>query len=254
MAKSLILALLSIMFFTPPAVCHADGPVMLSYHGAAQFDIRTSSGHHVFIDVSSPDELTAEPTAKDILLTTHRHPDHLDRDFQSNFPGKQLLAANGVLASADVRVTGIVSIHHPGDSMATPPYTNVIYLIETGGLRIAHLGDIGQRTFTEKQMQQLAGVDIVITQFANDTLSAMTVENGEGFRLAQHLSPRLIIPTSHTGLAALEKARTLWPCYATDAPFIVLERAALPATPRFLLLGDLAEIAVNELDFRRWLE
>lgn len=227
-------------------------PVTLTYQGGAQFTLQTADDQHIMIDVASPAELPFEPTTKDILLTTHRHPDHWDGNFQSTFPGKQLFIEKGVVEAPGLKAIGIPSAHHPRDPVSSNDCTHSIFLIEIGGLRIAHFGDIGQERLTDEQMKQLGEVDVAITQFVNERYSDMTVENAKGFKLMQQLKPKLIIPTSHAGMAALKKAKEFWPCLARDADEILLTEKQLSGETRFLSLGSLASIAEEEFGYQPW--
>jgi L-ascorbate metabolism protein UlaG (beta-lactamase superfamily) len=225
----------------------------LSFHGAAQVEITTESGRRVLIDVISPVELSAPPGKEDILLTTHNHPDHWNRAFQADFPGRQLMAEKGRIDLDDVTVLGMRSIHHPDDDISATHPTNTIFLVETGGVRIAHLGDIGQVELTREQLKLLGRVDVLITQFDNER-SLMTIENLKGFHLTQQVAPRLVIPTHHAGIAALTKAQDYFPCLARESGPVELSFASLPQNTHFLVLGNLASIALEDFSCTSWPE
>ncbi len=102
----------------------------------------------MLVDIYSPQLLSSPATAQDILLTTHTHPDHVNQEFIASFPGQQLMAQAGQLEQPGLIIQGIASAHNAGDSLKPEGGTNYIYLLETGGLRIAHFGDIGQAALT----------------------------------------------------------------------------------------------------------
>jgi L-ascorbate metabolism protein UlaG (beta-lactamase superfamily) len=171
--------------------------ITLYYGENAQFEIVSPGGIHVYIDVHNPAVLSKKGVKKDILLTTHHHPDHFTYAMTDAFKGLQLDVKIGTLTSGDVKVTGIASGHNAGDTFLDQFGTNYIYIIETAGLRIAHFGDIGQNELTKEQLAVLGKIDIAMTQFEN-TWSDMDVENKKGFKLMEQLKPRFIIPT-HVG-------------------------------------------------------
>lgn len=246
-----IMALLALCAFWMNSAAADD--LTLRYEGSAQVEITSPNGRHVLIDVASPGDLQLSPGAGDILLTTHSHPDHWNRSFQKNFPGRQLFMNKGPLIYPDVQIFGLPSVHRPQDPMGKGSETNWIFLIATGGLRIAHFGDIGQKQLNDEQLKRLGRIDVAIMQFSNPR-SEMTIENRMGFKLMQQLRPRLIIPTSHAGLRALETARTYWPCFAMDTEELVLSPAQFPQRTSLLVLGHLATLALDELGYKQWIK
>ena len=144
--------------------------VTLTYEGNAQVELVTPTGRHVYLDVFDPSLLVKQPTAEDILLTTHLHSDHYYQSFADAFPGQQILASTGEINLPDVTITGIASGHNSGDPLLEKGGTNYIYVIDLGGLRIAHFGDIGQDALTASQLEALGSVDIAIM---NETASAI---------------------------------------------------------------------------------
>jgi hypothetical protein len=179
------------------------------------------------------------------VAASFNHPDHLNRAFQPDFPGRQLMAEKGRIDFDDVTVIGIPSAHHPDDEISSVHPTNTIFLVETGGVRIAHFGDIGQAEITGEQLNLLGRVDVLITQFANE-LSLMTIENLKGFHLTRQVTPRLVIPTHHAGLAALTTAQDYFPCLAQESGPISLTSDSLPLDTHFLVLGNLASVALED--------
>ena len=65
-----------------------------------------------------------------------------------------------------------------------------IYLIEMEGIKIAHLGMIDQDTLTDKQMEIIEGVDILLIPVGGgDTLDAT-----KAVKLISQIQPRVVIP------------------------------------------------------------
>ena len=75
-------------------------------------------------------------------------------------------------------------------------------VIEVDGLRIAHMGDIGETALTKEQLKALGKIDIAFMQFEN-SYSNMSVSNMKGFNIIEQLDPKVIIPT-HFGKASQE--------------------------------------------------
>ncbi|HEY4724208.1 MAG TPA: MBL fold metallo-hydrolase, partial [Anaerolineae bacterium] len=115
--------------------------------------------------------------------------------------------------------------------------SDYIFIVDMGGLRIAHFGDIGQEALTADQLAALGKVDIAITQFDN-SYSAMDVTNKKGFKLMDQIKPRLIVPT-HNSLEAVQYAKTKWLCLYSDKPQVKISRGNLTDETQLLFLGNM---------------
>jgi hypothetical protein len=231
---------------TPKPIC-----VTLNYGEYAQFEIISSSGQRVMVDVYDPEKLSRPVEASDVLLTTHTHWDHLNEDFLANFPGLQLFVEIGMLEAPGAIVQGIASAHNHGDAFKNEGGTNYVYLVEIGGLRIAHFGDIGQEKLTAEQLVVLGQVDIAITQL-NNPYSDMNAENRKGINLMDQVQPRLIIPT-HINLDAAKQAVAQWPGLYSETPSVVICEADLSEYgTQILFMGETAETMVKYMDLIEW--
>lgn len=219
---------------TPTTAC-----VTIFYEEYAQFELISSEGNRVLIDVYDPSLLSTPASEGDILLTTHTHWDHVNPEFQKSFPGKQLFIQEGFVEAGDVKIQGIASAHNAADSIKPEGGTNYIYLIEMGGLRVAHFGDIGQRELNPEQLSLLANVDVAITQLANE-FSEMSAENQKGFNLVGQVEPQLIIPT-HVNFETATLAVSQWQGLFSPGNSKEICKSDLSGNQEILFLGQFAE-------------
>jgi hypothetical protein len=227
--------------------------VTLHYGGYAQFEIISPFGQRVLIDVYDPDRLTRPAEADDVLLTTHTHWDHLNEEFQKNFPGLQLFVESGLLELPIAAIHGISSAHNEGDRLKPVGGTNYIYLIEVDGLRIAHFGDIGQTTLNKDQLNALGQVDIAITQI-NNPYSDMNADNRKGINLMEQVNPKLIIPT-HFNLDTVKAALSNWVGYYHENSTVLICKSDLSEDlTQILLLGESVETMVKYVKLYVWEE
>ena len=234
-----------------PTATHARACVLLHYSEYAQFEIIGPSGQRVLVDVHDPDKLSSPPVESDVLLTTHTHFDHLNENFQTNFPGRQLFVQTGLLEAPGAIIQGIASAHNIGDRLKPEGGTNYIYLIETGGLRIAHFGDIGQETLSDEQLTILGAVDIAITQI-NNPYSEMNAENRKGMNLMDQLQPRLVILT-HSNLDTIKLAVSKWNGYYIEFSSVQICESDLGQDgTKILLIGDTVETMTKYVDLEAW--
>ena len=209
--------------------------VTLSYWGNAMVELVSPEGTRVLVDVYKPDALTRPATDKDILLTTHTHPDHINKDFYTNFPGKQLFTKVGSLQAPGVNIQGLAAAHNSNDKVQAEGATDYIYIIEMGGLRIGHFGDLGQDALTPEQLSALGKIDIAISQL-NNSYSAMSVENKKGFNQVDQLKPRLLLAT-HDSLDAAKFAATRWPVLYSSKPTVSICKSDLTDQTRVLFIA-----------------
>ncbi|BHH82204.1 MBL fold metallo-hydrolase [Desulforhopalus sp. 52FAK] len=208
---------------------------------AAQFEFVSESSPVIHIDVVDPSILQNRFTKQAILAVTHGHPDHYDKTLIDSFPGKSLVKKAGHISFNTGKIISIPSTHSEKieGAFLVENGSNYIMLVELNGLKIAHLGDIGQASLTKNQLGMLADVDIVITQFMNP-LSDMDMENKKAFNLVAQLSPKIVIPTTHGRLneGVIRHAKKLWEVYASEEPSLTFDKATLPQKTTMLVWGD----------------
>ncbi|MGB7968400.1 MAG: MBL fold metallo-hydrolase [Methanobacterium sp.] len=137
----------------------------------------------------APEELDIIP---DVITVTHTHSDHIDPEFIEHSDCRKSIATVEKFNVKDIQIFSIASSHR-GNIINQKLPNNVIYVFELDGLRIAHMGDIGQEHLTIKQINALGKIDIAFMQFSNP-FSGM-FDSGKGFTLIEELKPQIIIPT-----------------------------------------------------------
>jgi L-ascorbate metabolism protein UlaG (beta-lactamase superfamily) len=217
---------------TPAASAPQEPKVKMTHLDPAQVELVSPQGVRVLIDIADPSRLTSPATAQDILLTTHGHSDHINSAFAKSFPGQQLKFQDGEIKQGDVAIKAVKAAHN-----ATPPDgSDYIFVVDIGGLRIAHFGDLGQEKLTQDQLDQLGQVDVAISQLVN-SYSAMSLDNKKGFNQMEQVKPKFLVPT-HSSMEALKYALGLWKEGYADTGPIAIGRSDLPAGGTKLLILD----------------
>lgn len=204
----------------------------------ADVEIVTPAGRIVFVDVYDAGNMSRTPTTQDILLTTHFHNDHYCKAVADAFPGRQLLAETGKIELPDVNITGIAAAHNSDDPILDKGGTDYIYIIETGGLRIVHFGDLGQDALTAEQLAAIGKVDVAISQLSN-SMSDMDADNLKGFNLMEQVRPLLFIPT-HSDNDTIKIAVERWKGFYSASRSITISSARLAPARSVLILGSMA--------------
>ena len=193
---------------------------IIRWLGQACFLLMTLGGAHVLIDPPGPMtgyHVAAHSVPADLVLVSHNHPDH--NYVQAAAPTGRAqpkiiqplsLQAAGAQIVSDGRYTygpprseadavhfiRVSAYHDNVQGRERGPDTMTV--IETGGLRIAHLGDIGELQLTDEQIAALGRIDVLMIPVGG----FFTVDGNQAAALVQQLHPRVIIPM-HYGTPAL---------------------------------------------------
>jgi L-ascorbate metabolism protein UlaG (beta-lactamase superfamily) len=233
----------------------AAGEVTIYNQGSAQFEIAGDGSSHIYIDVIDPTVFEKEPSAEDILLVTHAHPDHYDRGFAESFPGKSLVIKEGELSFENGKVTSLASTHSDSKDDIPLPVNgiNYILLLEINDLKIAHFGDIGQSELSKTQLDSLGKIDLAITQFVNP-LSQMDMNNKKAFHLMEQLAPKIIIPTAHGRFSedVVRHAKSVWNVKGSEEPSHAFRHDSLPQKTTLLIWGDGASFLMDDFELPEW--
>lgn len=172
------------------AVSPARAEALLEYIAHACFVVESPTGVRVVIDPYNtyrwlgyrfPANVSANA-----LLVSHPHYDH---DASYYWPiGVPVFREPGQYSVGDIRITGIEG-RHADPYGAEFGQKNTIWLVETGGVRIAHLGDNGP--LTPSNYKALGRVDVLLTPA--DDLDHI-LKRAEIDDIRAKLSPKITIP------------------------------------------------------------
>ncbi len=161
--------------------------MLLRYHGHAQFLIETASGLRILTDPFDQNvPFPWHPVKADVVTISHEHFDHTCLEKVQGQPA--VVRELGAHQPAEgLRVTGYASWHDDQQGAKRGP--NRIYLMEFDGLRLAHLGDLGDVP-EQPVMDALQGVDILLIPVGG----TYTLDPQGAADLCRQLKPRIIIP------------------------------------------------------------
>jgi len=161
------------------------------WHGQSFFEIITKDreGKELKIAVDPFDEsigLKVPKTEAQILLITHQHSDHNNKKAISGSPF--LVEEPGEYEINGVYIQGIPAFHD--DSQGEERGVVTIYVIESEGIKICHLGDLGQKELTPEQLDQIGDVDILMVPVGG----VYTIGAKGASRIISQIEPKLVIP------------------------------------------------------------
>ena len=184
----------------------APAKLTLTWFGQSCFLIETAAGTRVVTDPLPKGigyELPAGLRA-DAVTISHEHPDHNNLALITGRPRvfRGLTADKKGWTKIDDKVKDItirsVGTYHD-DKRGAERGLNAVFVFESGGLRIAHLGDLGH-TLDDEQLEAIGSVDVLLVPVGGGT----TLDAYQATRVIDQLHPRLMIIPMHYTPEALD--------------------------------------------------
>ena len=178
----------------------ASRPVAyLTWYGQSCFLLESASGARILMD-PIPTNIGYLPPADlhaDAVTISHEHPDHTNVALLQGKPRvlRGLTTDKKGWMKIDERVKDIsvrsVGVYHDTKHGADNGLSTV-FIFETGGVRIAHLGDLGH-PLTDQQISAIGSVDVVLVPVGGAT----TIDAQEATHVVDQIRPRLIVIPMH---------------------------------------------------------
>lgn len=214
-----------------------DEAATITFLGHASFHILTPRGIGAVTDYSGshiPD------TVPDLVTMNHAHATHF-----TDMPDQRIRhilrgwAIDGQPARHDIRVGDLRVRNIPTNIRnwggGTEYHGNSIFIFETAGLCIAHLGHL-HHLLTPDDLADLGSIDILMTPIDG----AFTVEQADMIAIIEQLHPRMVLPMHYFSSATLrrflDRMRDRYEITVSDNRATTVSRATLPAMPQVLVL------------------
>ncbi|HVT08876.1 MAG TPA: MBL fold metallo-hydrolase [Polyangia bacterium] len=178
----------------------AGNPVgKLTWFGQSCFLLETAAGTRILMD---PFQKTLgypipQGLRADLITLSHEHPDHDNARMVVNSPK----VIHGVTADKKgwVRVDDkfrdvalrTVGVYHD-DKRGALRGLDTVFIFEVGGLRIAHLGDLGH-LLDDDELEAIGSVDVLLVPVGGST----TLDAYHATRVVDQLHPRLMVIPMH---------------------------------------------------------
>ncbi|HEY2902059.1 MAG TPA: MBL fold metallo-hydrolase [Polyangia bacterium] len=179
----------------------AGNPVVgkLQWLGQSCFILETTAGTRVVMD-PIPKGLGYELPAglkADVVTISHEHQDHNNVGLLVNKPRvlrgltpdkKGWTKIDQTIKDVTIRSVGV----YHDDAMGAERGLNTVFVFEVGGLRIAHLGDLGHQ-LTDDQLSAIGSVDVLLIPVGG----VFTIDGRQATRVVDQLRPRLVVIPMH---------------------------------------------------------
>lgn len=161
---------------------------MLFQHiGHAEFLMETENGIRIATDpYDAGCGYPVNPVEADIALVSHHHHDH---DAVENLRGNPAVIdrAGEYTPAEGVRVTALRGYHD--SARGAQRGETLLFLIEADGLRIVHLGDLGDR-LTDEQAERLKNPDVLMIPVGG----FYTIDGKQARETAARLNAKVVLP------------------------------------------------------------
>ncbi|MEM9787528.1 MAG: MBL fold metallo-hydrolase [Pseudomonadota bacterium] len=174
----------------------------IRWYGHASFGLRPEKGPKIITDPYTPDLVgyAPIPDATDLVVMSSADDDgHCREDL---VPGQHevlnaldVVAEGGRKTVAGINFTAMGAMeweHHPYHDV---PGQNAMYRFELDGIKIAHMGDVGNR-LTPEQMAFYEDVDVLLAL----TGAALTIKLPDLMEMIHRMKPKLVIPMHYRTL------------------------------------------------------
>ena len=165
--------------------------MQIIWYGQSFFQILTqkSKDNVVKIVIDPFDEkigLKPPSLEADILLITHNHSDHNNAKAIKGSPF--LISGPGEYEKGGVCIQGIPAFHD--NAVGKERGETTIYTLESEGIKICHLGDLGQKELTDEQLEKIGDVDILMIPVGG----VYTISAKEATKTISQIEPKIVIP------------------------------------------------------------
>lgn len=158
----------------------------ISWYGQSCFRLEGKESSILIDPFSKEIGLRAPRLADPIMLVTHEHYDHNN---VKEAPAETfIIRGPGEYEKSGIYFEGINSYHDAVEGKERG--FNTIYVIRTEDMRLCHLGDLGQTTLTDEQLQALGTVDILFIPIGG----TYTINGKQAAALINDIEPKIIIP------------------------------------------------------------
>ncbi len=161
--------------------------MVITWYGQSCFKIQSGDTILIIDPFDKSIGLTPPRGQADIVAITHHHYDH---DNVEALAGANPFVVDGPgeYEVKGVNITGVVAFHDSKEGKERG--TCAAYIIEIEGIKICHLGDLGQAKLTNEQLEIIDGVDILMIPVGG----AYTINGEEAADIINQIEPKIVIP------------------------------------------------------------
>ncbi|OIO47722.1 MAG: hypothetical protein AUJ32_02195 [Parcubacteria group bacterium CG1_02_40_82] len=161
--------------------------MVITWYGQSCFKVQSGDTVLITDPFDKSIGLTPPRGQANIVTISHHHYDHNNLEALAS-SNPFVIDGPGEYEIKGVNVTGLLTYHDQKEGKERG--SNTIYLIEMEGIKICHLGDIGQTKIDNAQLEIIDGVDILMIPVGG----IFTINGEEAADLINQIEPKIVIP------------------------------------------------------------
>lgn len=162
--------------------------MLIKWHGHSCFEIASDDGVVLVTDPHDGKSIGIKPPVvqANIVLMSH---DHFDHNCERIVQGvdKKCVTEEGNRTVKGIPILGVSSWHDQEEGRKRG--RNIMFRFEVDGLRLCHLGDLGQ-VLDDEQVAKLGDIDILFIPVGG----TFTLDADMAWKAIRKLKPRVVVP------------------------------------------------------------
>ncbi|MEX2145001.1 MAG: MBL fold metallo-hydrolase [Candidatus Spechtbacterales bacterium] len=160
--------------------------MVITWYGQSCFRVQSGAAVLVFDPFEKTIGLSPPMGESQIVLISHAHSDH--NNIKSLKGDPFIVDSPGEYEYQGIRIRGARSFHD--SEKGKKEGLNTMYSVVLEGINLVHLGDLGQKGLTDKQIDALGGVDILLVPVGGKT----TLDAKGAVEVINQIEPKITIP------------------------------------------------------------
>lgn len=157
----------------------------INYIGHSCFLLTSGGGTSLVTDPYGDVGLSFPCLSADVVTVSHGHYDHCNVAAVGGRP--KILSETGRFTFGDIRIEAFESFHD--DVGGAKRGKNLIFSYTADGVRVCHMGDLGQK-YSDRILKQIGKVDVLLIPVGGN----YTIGGEEAAWYVKKLSPAVVIP------------------------------------------------------------
>lgn len=204
------------------------------WHGQSCFTIKSKDKLIVIDPFDKKIGLKEPKLTADILLVSHQHPDHSNISIVKKAHNDlKIISEAGEYEFGGIYIQAIPAFHD--DKNGKELGETLMFTVRAEDMVVAHLGNLGQSSLTDEQLEELNGVDILIVPVGGP----YNFKGLEAAKIVTQIDPRIVIPM-HYKISGINIAKM------DDASIFLTEEGAKKTEPKDELKIEKRNLPIEE--------